>query len=291
MMSYLLQRKVIIGSFLLIPMALLIIFVFVPTLKLFQLSVTDWDGYSKTFSYTGIENFKTIFFHSKDMWISLRNNAYYFIAFTISMPFEILVASILCGNLIGKNFFKSIIFMPYVINGVAIALAFSFFFSPLGGLNTILDGLHLGDLKQDWLGNIKILNFTLVFVTMWRYCGQHVVFFIAGIISIPRDQYEAAEIDGANKFQQFLYITIPGVKTIIDLLLFLNIRGVLASFEIPFLMTNGGPGYESSTFVLYSIKEAFEYSHFGLAAALGIILMLITILVYSLQSLIIKGLR
>lgn len=290
-MSYLLQRKMIIGSFLLIPMALLIIFVFVPTLKLFQLSVTDWDGYSKTFSYTGIENFKTIFFHSKDMWISLRNNAYYFIAFTFSMPFEILVASILCGNLIGKNFFKSIIFMPYVINGVAIALAFSFFFSPLGGLNTILDGLHLGELKQDWLGNIKILNFTLVFVTMWRYCGQHVVFFIAGIISIPRDQYEAAEIDGANKFQQFLYITIPGVKTIIDLLLFLNIRGVLASFEIPFLMTNGGPGYESSTFVLYSIKEAFEYSHFGLAAALGIILMLITILVYSLQSLIIKGLR
>ncbi|KRF42896.1 sugar ABC transporter permease [Paenibacillus sp. Soil787] len=290
-MSYLLQRKMIIGSFLLIPMALLIIFVFFPTLKLFQLSVTDWDGYSKTFNYTGIENFKTIFFHSKDMWISLRNNAYYFIAFTISMPFEILIASILCGNLIGKNFFKSIIFMPYVINGVAIALAFSFFFSPLGGLNTILDGLHLGELKQDWLGNIKILNFTLVFVTMWRYCGQHVVFFIAGIISIPRDQYEAAEIDGANKFQQFLYITIPGVKTIIDLLLFLNIRGVLASFEIPFLMTNGGPGYESSTFVLYSIKEAFEYSHFGLAAALGIILMLITILVYSLQSLILKGLR
>ena len=290
-MSYLLQRKMIIGSFLLIPMALLIIFVFVPTLKLFQLSVTDWDGYSKTFNYTGIENFKTIFFHSKDMWISLRNNAYYFIAFTVSMPFEILVASILCGNLIGKNFFKSIIFMPYVINGVAIALAFSFFFSPLGGLNTILDGLHLGELKQDWLGNIKILNFTLVFVTMWRYCGQHVVFFIAGIISIPGDQYEAAEIDGANKFQQFIYITIPGVKTIIDLLLFLNIRGVLASFEIPFLMTNGGPGYESSTFVLYSIKEAFEYSHFGLAAALGIILMLITILVYSLQSLIIKGLR
>ena len=290
-MSYLLQRKVIIGSFLLIPMALLIIFVFFPTLKLFQLSVTDWDGYSKTFNYTGIENFKTIFFHSKDMWISLRNNAYYFIAFTVSMPFEILVASILCGNLIGKNFFKSIIFMPYVINGVAIALAFSFFFSPLGGLNTILDGLHLGELKQDWLGNTKILNFTLVFVTMWRYCGQHVVFFIAGIISIPGDQYEAAEIDGANKFQQFIYITIPGVKTIIDLLLFLNIRGVLASFEIPFLMTNGGPGYESSTFVLYSIKEAFEYSHFGLAAALGIILMLITILVYSLQSLIIKGLR
>jgi multiple sugar transport system permease protein len=158
-------------------------------------------------------------------------------------------------------------------------------------LNSILDGLHLGALKQDWIGNVNIMNFTLVFVTLWRYCGQHVVFFIAGILSIPKEHYEAAEIDGANKFQQFIHITIPGVKTIIDLFLFLNIRGVLASFEIPFLMTNGGPGYDSSTFVLFSIKEAFEYSHFGLAATLGIILMLITIGVYLLQSLVIKVIR
>jgi multiple sugar transport system permease protein len=291
MMSYSLQRKVIISSFLLIPMALLIVFVFFPTLELFHLSVTDWDGYSKTYHYIGFDNFKTALFHSKDMWISLRNNAYYFIAFTFTLPFEIAVASILCGNVIGRNFFKSIIFMPYVINGVAIALAFSFFFSPFGGLNSILDGLHLGALKQDWIGNVNIMNFTLVFVTLWRYCGQHVVFFIAGILSIPKEHYEAAEIDGANKFQQFIHITIPGVKTIIDLFLFLNIRGVLASFEIPFLMTNGGPGYDSSTFVLFSIKEAFEYSHFGLAATLGIILMLITIGVYLLQSLVIKVIR
>ena len=181
--------------------------------------------------------------------------------------------------------------MPYVINGVAIALAFSFFFSPYGGLNSILSSLHLGALEQDWLGNIKIVNLSLVFVTLWRYCGQHVVFFIAGILSIPKDHYEAAEIDGANGFQKFIHITIPGVKTIIDLFLFLNIRGVLASFEIPFLMTNGGPGYDSSTFVLYSLKEAFEYSRFGMAATLGIILMLITIVVYLLQSLLIKMIR
>lgn len=290
-MSYLLQRRMIVGSFLFIPMALLIILVFFPTLKLFQLSVTDWDGYSNSFNYIGLDNFKTAFFHSENMWISLRNNAYYFIAFTLTLPFEIAIASILCSRIIGRNFFKSIIFMPYVINGVAIALAFSYFFSPYGGLNSILNGLNLGALEQDWLGNIKMVNFTLVFVTLWRYCGQHVVFFIAGILSIPKEHYEAAEIDGANGFQKFIHITIPGVRTIIDLFLFLNIRGVLASFEIPFLMTNGGPGYESSTFVLYSLKEAFEYSNFGMASTLGIILMLITIAVYLLQSLVIKMIR
>lgn len=290
-MSYLLQRRMIVGSFLFIPMALLIILVFFPTLKLFQLSVTDWDGYSNSFNYIGLDNFKTAFFHSENMWISLRNNAYYFIAFTLTLPFEIAIASILCSRIFGRNFFKSIIFMPYVINGVAIALAFSYFFSPYGGLNSILNGLNLGALEQDWLGNIKMVNFTLVFVTLWRYCGQHVVFFIAGILSIPKDHYEAAEIDGANGFQKFIHITIPGVRTIIDLFLFLNIRGVLASFEIPYLMTNGGPGYESSTFVLYSLKEAFEYSNFGMASTLGIILMLITIAVYLLQSLVIKMIR
>lgn len=290
-MSYLLQRRMIVGSFLFIPIALLAILVFFPTLKLFQLSVTDWDGYSNSYHYIGLENFKTAFFHSENMWISLRNNAYYFIAFTLTLPFEIAIASVLCSAIIGRNFFKSIIFLPYVINGVAIALAFSYFFSPYGGLNSILNALNLSALEQDWLGNIKFVNFTLVFVTLWRYCGQHVVFFIAGILSIPKEHYEAAEIDGANAFQKFIHITVPGVKIIIDLFLFLNIRGVLASFEIPFLMTNGGPGYESSTFVLYSLKEAFEYSNFGMAATLGIILMLITIAVYLLQSMVIKLIR
>jgi raffinose/stachyose/melibiose transport system permease protein len=283
-MSYQLQRKIIISSFLFVPLALLAIFMLLPTVKLFQLSTTDWDGYSKTFQYIGLDNFKTILLDSKDVWISLRNNFYYFIGHLVAIPFEIAVASMLCGFIIGSKFFKSIIFMPYVINGVAVALAFSFFFSPNGGFNAILDAFQLGSLKQDWLGDVRVINFTLVFVSLWRYCGQHVVFFIAGIMSIPKEYYEAAEMDGANKFQIFMNITVPGIKTIIELILFLNIRGVLASFEIPFLMTNGGPGYESSTFVLYTIKEAFQFSHVGLASALGITLMIMTVGLYMLQK-------
>lgn len=287
-MNYRLQRKWIIFSFLFIPLALLGVFMLLPTYKLFQLSLTDWDGYSKSFQYIGLDNFKTIFLESGDVWLSLRNNAYYFIGHLAAIPFEIAVASMLCGAVIGSRFYKSIVFMPYVINGVAVALAFSFFFSPSGGFNAILDALHLSSLKQDWLGDYRIVNFTLVFVSLWRYCGQHVVFFIAGIMSIPKDYYEAAEIDGANKFQMFRHITVPGIKTIIELILFLNVRGVLAAFEIPFLMTNGGPGYESSTFVVYTIKEAFQFSHVGLASALGIMLMIITVVVYILQKKIIK---
>jgi raffinose/stachyose/melibiose transport system permease protein len=287
-MNYGLQRKWIIFSFLFIPLALLGVFMLLPTFKLFQLSLTDWDGYSKSFQYIGLDNFKTIFLESGDVWLSLRNNAYYFIGHLAAIPFEIAVASLLCGAVIGSRFFKAIVFMPYVINGVAVALAFSFFFSPSGGFNAILDALHLSGLKLDWLGDFRIVNFTLVFVSLWRYCGQHVVFFIAGIMSIPKDYYEAAQIDGANKFQMFRHITIPGIKTIIELILFLNIRGVLASFEIPYLMTNGGPGNDSSTFVVYTIKEAFQFSHVGLASALGIMLMVITIVVYLLQKKIIN---
>jgi hypothetical protein len=92
----------------------------------------------------------------------------------------------------------------------------------------------LGFLKQNWLSNIKIVNFTLVSVSLWRFCGLHIILFIAGIQSVQKEYYEAAAIDGASQFQQFINITIPGIKTVIELVLFLNIRGALTVFDAPF---------------------------------------------------------
>ena len=165
--------------------------------------------------------------------LSLRNNAYYFIGHLAAIPFEIAVASLLCGAVIGSRFFKAIVFMPYVINGVAVALAFSFFFSPSGGFNAISGRPASGSLKLDWLGDFRIVNFTLVFVSLWRYCGQHVVFFIAGIMSIPKDYYEAAKSMERNKFQMFTDITVPGIKTIVELILFLTSEECLLPSKFP----------------------------------------------------------
>lgn len=288
-MSYGMQKKLIIIGFLSIPVFLLLLLMFYPSLRLFQLSLTDWDGYSKSFGYIGLSNYKQLIFDSSDVWVALRNNAYYFFIHLLAIPLEIMVASILCSKIRGSKFFRSVTFMPYVINAVAVALAFSYFYSPNGGgLDSILDLLKLGFLKQDWLSDLKIVNFTLVTVSLWRFCGLHVILFIAGIQSVSREYYEAAEIDGASKFQQFTSITVPGIKTVIELVLFLNVRGALTVFEVPFLMTNGGPGYETSTFMVYTIKTAFQFNQFGLASAMAVLTMVLIIAGSFIQSKIIK---
>lgn len=287
--SYSLQKKLIVFGFLAIPVLLLIVFMFYPTFKLFQFSLTNWDGYSPTFKYVGFENFRQLILKSNDVWIALRNNSYYFFIHLLAIPLEIGVASILCGRIRGSKFFQSITFLPYVINGVAVALTFSYFYSPNGGaLNSILDFLQLSALKMGWLSNIYIVNFVLVSVSLWRFCGLHVILFIAGILSIPGEYYEAASIDGANSFHQFTNITIPGIKTVLELVLFLNVRGALSVFDIPFLMTNGGPGYETSTFMVYTIKTAFQFNQYGLASAMAVILMILIISFGYVQSKVIK---
>ena len=112
--------------------------------------------------------------------------------------------------------------MPYIINGVAVALTFQYFYNfRSGALNTILEAIGLVTLKQNWLGNPDLINFCLSFTSLWKYSGQHIIIFIAAIISIPTELYEAAEIDGVSSFQKYLYITIPGIATVINLLLFL----------------------------------------------------------------------
>lgn len=287
--SYRNQKKIIIISFLAIPVLLLLLLMFYPSLKLFQFSFTDWDGYSRGFKYIGLSNYKQLILDSPDVWVSLRNNAYYFIIHLLAIPLEIMVASILCSKMRGSKFFKSITFMPYVINAVAVALTFSYFYSPNGGgLDGILDLLRLSFLKQDWISNLNIVNFTLVSVSLWKFCGLHVILFIAGIQSVSPEYYEAAEIDGANKFQQFTNITIPGIKTVVELILFLNVRGALTVFDIPFIMTNGGPGYETSTFMIYTIKTAFQFNQVGLASAMAVLVMILIILLSFVQNKIIR---
>ncbi len=288
-MSYSKQKKLIIIGFLFIPVFLLLLLMFYPSLRLLLLSFTDWDGYSKSFKYIGLSNYKQLIFDSADVWVALRNNAYYFFIHLLAIPLEIMMASILCSKIWGSKFFKSITFMPYVINAVAVALAFSYFYSPNGGgLDSILDFLRLSFLKLDWLSNLKIVNFTLVTVSLWRFCGLHVILFIAGIQSVSKEYYEAAEIDGASKLQQFINITIPGIKTVVELVLFLNVRGALTIFDVPFLMTNGGPGYETSTFMVYTIKTAFQFNQFGLASTMAVLTMILIILGSYIQSKIIK---
>lgn len=144
-------------------------------------------------------------------------------------------------------------------------------------------------LSQSWLSDPKVVNFTLAFVSLWRFSGYHVILFMAALQSINQDIVEAATIDGANSWQMFRYIQTPSIMLMVDFVLFDNIRGAMQVFDIPFVMTAGGPGYASSTFTLYTIKTAFTFSNFGLASTMAVAIMAIIILIYIIQNKIIHG--
>lgn len=284
------QRKLFIVLSLLIPMALLIAFVVVPAMDLFRMSFTNWDGYSPEKDFIGFDNYIAMF-KNKDLWMSLKNNAVYFVAHLFMIVVELAIAVILTSKLKAAKFYKTMVFMPYIINGVAIAYAFSYFFSPINGaFDAILTSVGLEGWIRSWLSDEKVVNFVLAFVSLWKYSGYHIILFIAALQSVPQDICEAAKVDGASSLQMFRYIQVPAIMLMVDYVLFDNIRGALQVFDIPFVMTAGGPGYASSTFTLYTIKTAFTFSNFGLASTMAIAIMVMIVIIYVVQNYIIHGL-
>ena len=283
------KRRRFIMISLIIPVFFLFSFVMFPAFDLIRMSFTNWDGYSPESDFIGLGNY-TSMFQNADLWQSLKNNAVYFAAHLCAIPVELAFAVLLVSKLRAAKFYKTMVFMPYIINGVAIAYAFSYFFSPINGaFDAILDLLHLGMLSQNWLSDPKIVNFVLAFVSLWRFSGYHVILFMAALQSLPQDVQEAARVDGANSWQMFKYIQIPAIMLMVDFILFDNIRGALQVFDIPFVITGGGPGYASSTFTLYTIKTAFTFSNFGLASTMAVAIMAMIVIIYVVQNKIIHG--
>ena len=283
------KRRQFIFISLLIPVTLLVAFVVFPAIDLFRMSFTNWDGFSPSYQFIKLDNYISML-HNKDLWLSLRNNAVYFFMHLVMILVELAFAVLLTSKLRAAKFYKTMVFLPYIINGVAISYAFSYFFSPINGaFNAILTTAHLENFIRNWLSDEKIVNYVLASVSLWRFSGYHVILFMAALQSIPTDIMEAAAIDGASTGQIFKYIQIPAIMLMVDFVLFDNIRGALQVFDIPFVMTAGGPGYASSTITLYTIKTAFTFSNFGLAATMAVAIMLIIVVVYVIQNKIIHG--
>jgi multiple sugar transport system permease protein len=285
MRSLAIQKRLFIISFLFIPVLLLLAFVVYPTIDLFRMSLTNWDGISDTRDFIGFGNYVKMFLNSPDVWLSLRNNGIYFFIHLVFIPLELMIALVLDSRIRAQNFFKTVVFMPYIVNGVAIAYAFAFFYSPYNGaLNEILKALGMEALQRSWLGDGNIVNFSLAAISLWKYCGFHIILFLAGLQSIPTEIIEASVVDGTNVIQRFFSIIIPSIKTVVEIILFLNVRGALQVFDIPFLVTNGGPGYASSTFTVYTLSTAFTYNNFGMASAMGVTLLFLIIVLSKVQS-------
>lgn len=266
--------------FLLIPVALLLGLTYYPVINMFWYSLTDWNGLSKTKDFVGLDNFARIF-TKPEYFEVFRVSLYYFVASFVQMALALYFATILSFNTRFRGFFKGVLFFPYLINGVAIGFIFLYFFRPDGTLDALLSMVGITETPH-WLGERAIANYSLAGTSVWRYTGMNFVLFLGAIQSIPSSLYEAADLDGANKWQQFRYIIAPGIKPIIGLSFILAISGSLSVFEIPYVMTGGSNGTE--TFVIKTIDTAFKFDKVGQASAMAIILLAIVLIVTAVQK-------
>ena len=281
-MTYKKQKTIILITFLIMPVSLLLLMTYYPTVMLLQYSFTNWDGLGSSFDYVGFANYVKVFSEPEIFKIFGHNLAYFIVAIVqniIALGLAILVNS----NIKGKKLYRSLIFMPYIMNAIATSYLFAFMYDfEKGPLNLMLTSLGIPAVR--WLSDPAIVNFSLAGIGFWRFMGFSMIIYLGALQSIDTELYECAEIDGASGWHKLVSITLPSIKRIIELNLLLTISGALNAFTEAFSVTRGGPNGASSTFVMKTVETAFEFSDYGLASAMGVILMIIVAIVIGVQK-------
>jgi ABC-type sugar transport system permease subunit len=259
---------------------LLITFTYVPVGNMLFYSFHKWDGLDVAMDWNGLDNYVRVFTDER-YWRVFLISLYYFAASFAQIAIALYFAVVLSFETRFRNLFKGILFFPYLLNGVAVGFVFLYLFQPDGTLDTVMRLLGLGEHTVLWLGDPDVANISLAGTSVWRFTGLNFVLFLGAIQSIPGEIYEAAEIDGANRWHQFRHIIAPGIRRIISLSFILAISGSLSVFEIPFIMTGGANG--TRTFVVQAYETAFQFRQIGLASAMAVVLLLIVLVLTWIQ--------
>jgi multiple sugar transport system permease protein len=279
------QKVFVMVAFMTIPLLLLFVFTYLPFGEMFGFSFYDMK-YVGARKFVGMKNYLKVFQRS-DCFGALKLSVYYMLGSVVQLVLALYLATILSFKVKGGSIFKGCMFFPYLINGIAIGFIFKFFYTRGFVFDTVLQwcGFQLDNLPY-WLKDQRINNFSLVGTSVWRYFGQNMVLFIGAIMSVDSELYEAAMLDGANRFQQFKYIIMPSIKTIITLNVILSITGSLSAFEPPYVITSGANGTGTYFVVMHEI--AHTQQKVGLASAMAIVLLIIILAVTILQKLFFK---
>lgn len=281
------QRILVIVTFMFVPLLLLIVFTYLPFFKMVQFSFYDMK-YIGARKWVGLQNYIDVF-KRDDCFKALSLSLYYIGGAFVQLVLALYFATILSFKTRGASFFKGAMFFSYLVCGIAVGFIFRFFYTRGYVLDTILTwiGFDLESLPY-WLKDTRINNISLVATSVWRYLGQNMVLFHGAIMSVDKEMYEAADLDGANKWQRFRYIILPSIKTIVVLNMILSISGSLSAFEPPYVITNGTMG--TGTYFVIMHRIAHENQKVGLASAMAVVLFGIIILCTIVQKLVINWL-
>lgn len=279
------QKIFVMVAFMIIPLLLLFTFTYLPFAEMVGFSFYNMK-YVGARKFVGFRNYLRVF-QRDDCFGALKLSLYYMAGSIVQLALSLYLATILSFKVKGGSIFKGFMFFPYLINGIAMGFMFKFFYTRGFVFDTVLQwcGFELENLPY-WLKDQRINNVSLVATSVWRYFGQNMVLFIGAIMSVDSELYEAAMLDGANRFQQFKYIILPSIKTIIMLNVILSITGSLSAFEPSYVISSGANGTATYFVVMHEI--AHTQQKVGLASAMAVVLLCLIFIATILQKLFFK---
>jgi ABC-type sugar transport system permease subunit len=234
----------------------------------------------------GIQNYKAVF-QDELFWRSLKNNIRLFVAVPVMTIGALLVAALLFDRVRGWRFYRSVIFVPYVLAIPVIGIIFSYIFQLNGVLNDTLRGAGLDGLAKDWLGDSSLAIWSILFVIVWQQIGFGVVLFLARLMSVDESLYDAALVDRATWWQRFRHITVPQLATVIEFFVTLSLINMLSwVFNYVYVMTGGGPVRSTYVLELLVYQTGFRDGLPNLAAATAVVVLVFAAVLLSAQSLV-----
>ncbi len=264
--------------------------VFYPIAESIRFSFIKWGGLGEK-KFVGLQNYIHLF-QDKVFYTAFWNNLVYLV---IVVGMQILIGLLLAVLLTyltkGVAFIKTLYYVPCIITAVAVTQLFRSMYAtqPEGIINQILKAVGLGQFATSWLTNIKTVLVCVSIPEGWRYTGMYMVIFYAALISLDPEICEAARIDGANGWQTLIRVKLPMIKEVLLLTLTMVLTGALRGFDIPFILTNGGPGNVSELMSTYMYKKAFAGNQFGYGSTIAVFIIAESILVVCVLKVLFTG--
>ncbi len=269
-------RKITPYLFLLPAIILLAVFFFIPFFQTIIYSFQDYSNDIYTPVFGTLQNYKTLY-HSPVFIKSLITTFYFLILTTpFLVVFPLFLAILINQKIRGKTLYKLIIYLPVVVSIVVVAIAFKWLYAPNGLLNYFMEILNLPAVS--WLSSPRAAMISVALVTVFKGIGYYMMIYLASLMSVPKELYEAAEIDGANEFQKHMTVTIPHLMPTIALVSTISAISALKVFVEIYVMTKGGPLDSTKTIVYYIYERAFENLDIGLASAACVVLLIIVMI-------------
>lgn len=254
---------------------LFVIFMIIPTIDVFRMSMYKWGGYTAEKTFVDVQNFVTLF-KSEKFYLAFQNTILLIVLVTlVTFSLALIFAAILTREkLKGQNFFRIIFYIPNILSVVVISAIFSAIYDPNQGLLNSILNLFRGPAGAEdpilWLGSRKLVIYSIVIAMVWQAIGYYMVMYMASMANVPESLYESASLEGAGRIKQFFTITLPLVWTNIrTTLTFFIISTINMSFLFVKAMTNGNPDGASEVFLSYMYKEAYTNSSYGYGMAIG----------------------